>query len=106
MKNENANALKDALEAYAKDPTYGHELYLTLMISIATSLACIADVMMEREERDKPFYYIDADKLAAVDKLKLKQLLNEQFGTAVNSVKEVSEDGTNESGKDGNSNSQ
>ena len=51
MKNENTNALKEALEAYKQNPTYGHELNLTLMISIATSLACIADAMIKEEEK-------------------------------------------------------
>lgn len=51
MKQENTNALKKALESYEENPTYGHELNLMLMISIATSLACIADaIMIDKEE--------------------------------------------------------
>lgn len=53
MKNENTNALKEALESYKKNPTYGHELNLMLMISIATSLACIADAMTKEEENEE-----------------------------------------------------
>jgi hypothetical protein len=53
MKNENTNALKEALESYKKNPTYGHELNLMLMISIATSLACIADAIMIEEVEDE-----------------------------------------------------
>lgn len=38
MEHENTNALKEALKSYKENPTYGHELNIMLMISIATSL--------------------------------------------------------------------
>lgn len=50
-KHENTNALKEALKSYEETPTYGHELNLMLMISIATSLACIADAIMIEEPK-------------------------------------------------------
>ncbi len=53
MEGENTKALKDELESYKQNPTYGHELNLMLMISMATSLACIADaIMIEEVEND------------------------------------------------------
>lgn len=50
MKNENINALKETLQAYAQNPTYGHEMQISMLISIATSLAVIADRMCDNND--------------------------------------------------------
>lgn len=78
MKNENTNELKKMLEEQKQTPTYGDSFKLMLLTSIATSLACIADAIMKDEEV-KPIY-CDTDSLKEADKMKIKQILNEQCG--------------------------
>lgn len=50
MKNENTKALRETLQAYQQNPTYGHEMQLAMLISIATSLAVIADKMSDTND--------------------------------------------------------
>lgn len=50
MKNEHQNNLLETLQAYQQNPTYGHEVQLSMFISMATSLAAIADVISDNND--------------------------------------------------------
>ena len=50
MTSKNSKALLEALKAYQQNPTSEHELNVALLVSIATSLAVIADRMSDTND--------------------------------------------------------
>lgn len=50
MKGENVKALLDTIEAFKQNPTCESEMKVAMLISIATSLALIADCMTEAND--------------------------------------------------------
>lgn len=84
MNAENSKALKEMLESYKENPVAGG-LEDLLLISIATSLAVIADAMAESENTTPVYSDTDSIKMRSLtikEKEKFKASLNKAFGNA------------------------